>query len=66
MGRSVDGGRLRGFDCDGCSIKGIGKATIGALRELALGWGFDRETPVIERDIQYRKQILNQDKSTTP
>lgn len=48
------------------SIKGIGKATIGALRELALGWGFDRETPVIERDFQYRKRMSNQDKSTAP
>lgn len=41
------------------SIKGVGKATIGTLRGLALGWEFDRETPVIERDTQYRKRVRN-------
>lgn len=39
-------------------IKGIGKAALAALRDLAAGWRYDVDTEVIERHPEYRKETL--------
>ncbi|WP_063693731.1 hypothetical protein [Alcaligenes faecalis] len=45
-------------------IKGIGKAAVSALRNLAAQWTYDTSTEVIEKDAEYR-QVLSIGSSRT-
>lgn len=45
-------------------IKGIGKAAVSALRNLAAQWTYDASTEVIEKDAEYR-QVLSIGSSRT-
>lgn len=57
----LEGGAIRSIhdvesrsDKELLDIKGIGKAAVSALRNLAANWPYDKFTDYIERDEQYR------------
>lgn len=45
-------------DDDLLAIKGIGKAAVAGLRNLASRWPYDRHTDCIERDEKYRSALV--------
>ncbi|QFY77823.1 helix-hairpin-helix domain-containing protein [Alcaligenes faecalis] len=47
-------------------IKGIGKAAVSALRNLAAQWTYDTSTEVIEKDSEYRQALSIGSSHTEP